>query len=454
MSDGMLKTVSRFISEQSLLQKGNKVLVALSGGADSVALLHMLISLKEEYGLKIYAAHFNHGIRGEEADRDEAFVTELCGRWDVPLYHEKADVPSIASKTGESTELCGRNLRYRFLEKVARGLGGAKIATAHHRDDNAETVLWNLTRGAGIGGLSGIPARRDNIIRPLLCVSREEIEEYCRENGLTYVTDSTNLSDDYTRNKLRHQVMSVLRELNPSVGESIVNTSSVMHEADEYFHQISEKELNNARTTYGYDCGRLLQLEPIVLKYAVKKVLENAHAPVDFRHIALIIEAMRRNGAVNLGGGFTASCAQGILRIVSDSLSTEQFCVPLTEYLQTHGTRVTIRDGMLSEVVPKIDADSEKINNLLLNHGIPCDIISCDTLIRCRRAGDTFTDRRRGVTKTLKKLMNELKIPRELRDTIPVVANGSTVLWIQGVGTSAQGKADLTRDGDYIIIGG
>ena len=454
MSDGMLKTVSRFISEQSLLEKGDKVLVALSGGADSVALLHMLISLKEEYGLKIYAAHFNHGIRGEEADRDEAFVTELCGRWDVPLYHEKADVPSIASKTGESTELCGRNLRYRFLEKVARGLGGAKIATAHHRDDNAETVLWNLTRGAGIGGLSGIPVKRDNIIRPLLCVSREEIEEYCRENGLTYVTDSTNLSDDYTRNKLRHQVMSVLRELNPSVGESIANTSSVMHEADEYFHQISEKELNNAKTEYGYDCGSLLRLEPIVLKYAVKKVLENAHAPVDFRHIALIIEAMRRNGAVNLGGGFTASCAQGILRIVSDSLSTEQFCVPLTEYLQTHGTRVTIRDGMLSEVVPKIDADSEKINNLLLNHGIPCDIISCDTLIRCRRAGDTFTDRRRGVTKTLKKLMNELKIPRELRDTIPVVANGSTVLWIQGVGTSAQGKADLTHDGDYIIIGG
>ena len=138
-------------------------------------------------------------------------------------------------------------MRYAFLERIAKEIEGAKIATAHHSDDNAETVLWNLTRGAGLAGLAGIPVKRDNIIRPLLCCTRAEIEGYCDDHQLEYVTDSTNLSDEYTRNKLRHQVMPVLKELNPRVGESIAHTAALMREADEYFNQISEKELKKRK---------------------------------------------------------------------------------------------------------------------------------------------------------------------------------------------------------------
>lgn len=459
MRDNIAQKVSRFIRDHQLIQTGDKVLVALSGGADSVVLLDVLISLKEEFHIPLYAAHFHHGIRGAEADRDEDFVRELCEKRQMPLYCEKADVPAIAARLGESVELCGRNLRYRFFEKVARQLGGAKIATAHHSSDNAETVLWNLTRGTGIGGLCGIPVRRGNIIRPLLCLSRCEIEDYCRENALEYVEDSTNFSDDYTRNRLRRQVTPVLRELNPAMEEHIRSTSWLMREADDYLNKISIEELKSIKTPFGFSCKKLLCLEPIILKYALKRVLEEAGAPVDCRHIAMMIEAMRQNGAVSLGQGYTAACAQGNLRIICETDAQDsggELNVPFTEYIKTNGVRITVHDGKadLSSVACPDLTDSKKINNLLLNHGIPCDIITPDTVLRSRRAGDTFTDPRRGVTKTIKKLFNELKIPREERDTIPLVAQGSTVLWISGIGASAQAKTDLTRDGDIILLFG
>lgn len=440
--------VKRFVEEHQLLKSGDKVLVALSGGADSVALLHILISLKEELGIEIYAAHFNHCIRGEEADRDERFSAVICEKYGVEFFRDKVNVPEIASRCGESVELCGRRLRYDYLRRVAEDqLGGAMIATAHHRDDNAETVLWNLTRGSGLAGLAGIPVQRDNIIRPLLCLSRVQIEDYCRENELFYVTDSTNLSDDYTRNKIRHQVMPTLRELNPSLDRGIERTAVIAREADEYLNKISIEELNKCKTEYGWSSEKLLKLEPIILKYAVKTVLENEDAPVDFCHIALIIETMRDGGAVNLGGGYTASCAQGVFRIIESNADADAACVPLTDYLKDHGTRVVVQNGQLYKA-----EDHQKINNLLLKHCIPYDIITCNTVFRTRRAGDTFTDARRDVTKTLKKLMNELKIPRELRDNVGVIAEGSTVLWIEDYGTSAQAQADLTCNCELFLL--
>lgn len=447
--DGFEAKVNQYIKENHLLHSGDKVIVALSGGADSVCLLHLLISLKEEYDLTVSAAHFHHGIRGEEADRDADFVRALCQKRDVDLYFDQADVPAIAAQTGESMELIGRKLRYRFLEEVARD--GKMIATAHHSGDNAETVLWNLTRGSGIGGLAGIPVQRDNIIRPLLNCTREEIEAYCRKHDLCYVTDSTNLSDDYTRNKLRHRVMPVLRELNPRVEESIGKTALLMREAEDYLDKISAGELKAAKNAYGVSCEALLRCDPIILKYALKNFLENAAAPVDFQHIALIIEAMRKNGAVNIGQGFTVVCAQGTMRIVRDNeiSDTDDGCIPFSEYIKTHGKRLMIRAGVLTSSDPDL-----KIHNLLLHDCIPCDIITPDTVFRRRRAGDTFTDARRGVTKTLKKLMNELKIPREMRDAVPVVATGSTILWLSGYGTSAQAKAELSRDGELILMMG
>lgn len=451
----MRDRVRRFIAENGLLRTGDRVTVALSGGADSVCLLHILISLKKDLNLTVSAAHFNHSIRGAEADRDEIFVARLCEQWDVPLFLDRADVPAAAAESGESVELCGRRLRYAFFDSLVESGGTDKIATAHHRDDNAETILLNLTRGTGIAGLGGIPARRGEVIRPLLCCSREEIEGWCREHALAYVTDSTNLQPIYTRNRLRFQVMPVLRELNPAVDEGMERTAGLMREAEDFLNKISTEELKKAERPYGYSCERLLSLDPILQKYAVKKVLENTGAEVDFRHVALIIEAMRSGGSVMLSPALTVSCAQGLLRAVS-SAEPVGFCIPFSEYLGAHAVRIPVRGGKPDFSGTKYAADGadvKKINNLLFTRCIRCDIISDNTVYRSRRAGDTFTDARRGVTKPLKKLMNELKIPRELRDSIPLVADGSTVLWMQGRGASAQAKPDLSRDREIIIMG-
>lgn len=441
----MRDKVLRCIRDNGLLQEGDSVLVALSGGADSVSLLHLLISVKESFNIKLSALHMNHMIRGEEANRDERFCRDLCDRLGVALEVVTADVPALAAESGESVELCGRRMRYAALIKAADALGGAKIATAHNRNDNTETVVMNLVRGAGLAGLSGIPVKRDSIIRPLLNCSREEIEAYCLENHLNYVTDSTNLSDEYTRNKLRLHILPALRELNPSLDEGVRRTASIMRDADDYLRKISLSELNKSKTTYGYDCARLLALDRIVLTYAMMQAAEESGAPSDFRRISLVIEAMRGGGAVDLGQGFRAECTQGILRIVKQKGSdADEMSIPFARFGAVRCDMETIRSTYADE--------NGKINKKFLNRLIPCDIITDDTVVRHRRAGDTFTDPRRGVTKTLKKLFNELKIPREKRDGILVAANGDDVLWIQGVGTSRSARIEEDYQGKVYIM--
>ena len=438
----MRDKVLRFIEDNRLLEKDDKVIVAVSGGADSVSLLHLIISIKELYHLSVFAYHFNHMIRGEEADRDERFVRALCKKWDVPLYEAKADVPHLAARYGESLELCGRRLRYESTPKLA----GAKIATAHNRNDNTETVLMNLVRGSGIAGLGGIPIQRDNIIRPLLNCSRDEIEAYCAENGLDYVTDSTNLSDEYTRNRLRLKILPLLREMNPSLDEGVQRMASVMRDADDYLNKIAKKELYKHRTDYGYRCEKLLALDKAVLSYAVKNVVEEAEAPVDSLHIGLIIDAMRTGGAVDLGRGWRAVCAQGVLRITDGGETSDGgFCVPIGEYFPRRYSMAWLRTTAVA-------GESGKIHKKFLQYCIPCAIITDETFVRHRRAGDTFTDARRGVTKTVKKLMNELQIPREKRDSLLLIADGSTVLWIQGIGTAKQAQIPEAFEGDVYVM--
>lgn len=444
----MRDKVLRRIEADRLLEQGDTVIVALSGGADSTALLHLLISIKELYHLTVYAAHFNHRIRGAEADRDERFCRELCDRLGVELFTAGADVPAIADEAGESLELCGRKLRYRFFDELTGRIPGAKIATAHHRSDNTETVLMNLIRGTGLAGMAGIPVKRPpNLIRPLLSCSRAEIEAYCRENVLEYVTDSTNLDDAYTRNRLRLKILPAMRELNPSLDESILRMSALVREADEYLDKISKEELKKSRNAYGYRCPELLKLDRVILTFAVKNVVEEAGAPVDSQHIALIIDAMRAGGSVDLGGGYRAVCAQGVLRIIDGGAAADSdFCVPVGVYCTRRFTAEECRSLCSAD-------NHENIHKLFLQNCIPCGIITDDTVVRHRRAGDTFTDPRRGLTKTLKKLLNELKIPREKRDSLIVVAHGSTVLWIEGIGTSKQARIPENYNGEVYFFG-
>ncbi|MBR2880245.1 MAG: tRNA lysidine(34) synthetase TilS, partial [Oscillospiraceae bacterium] len=214
-----------------MIPPGTKVLCAVSGGADSVALLHFLSKMED---VKLAAAHYNHCLRGTESDADEEFVKTLCGKLGIECVTGRGDVAAYAAESGKSTEEAARTLRYEFLEKTARELGCSCIATAHNADDNAETVLLNLTRGTGLKGLCGIPPVRGKIIRPFLQNTREEIEHYLEQNGLEHIEDSSNALDDYSRNRIRHYVSPVLRQLNPSYTSAIARMTESLREDEEY----------------------------------------------------------------------------------------------------------------------------------------------------------------------------------------------------------------------------
>ena len=233
----MWSKIDAYIKKYKLLNTNNLCLVALSGGADSVTLLLLL----KEHGFNVHAAHCNFHLRGVESDRDEAFCVELCQELGVELHRAHFDTRTYAELHKVSIEMAARELRYRWFEQLRQDIGAAGICVAHHRDDSVETVLLNLVRGTGLRGLTGIQPRNGYILRPLLCISRVEIEAFLTEKGQKYVTDSTNLEADVLRNKVRLQVLPLLRELNPAVSENIQRTAENLGEAQEVLDAVVGK---------------------------------------------------------------------------------------------------------------------------------------------------------------------------------------------------------------------
>ena len=240
--------VRRFASVHELFVYGGKYIVALSGGADSVSLLFVLKHLEHELGIGVEAAHCNFHLRGAESVRDEEFCKQLCGRLDVPLHLIHFDTQAYADLHRVSIEMAARDLRYGYFENLRRDIKAQDICVAHHRDDSVETVLLNLVRGTGLRGLRGIQPRNGNIIRPLLSLSREDIVQYLDALGESYVTDSTNLHNDVKRNKIRLDVMPLLRELNPSVSQSIFESSLRVGEALKVFDEAMKQSIADVTT--------------------------------------------------------------------------------------------------------------------------------------------------------------------------------------------------------------
>ena len=248
----MLSKVKDYIKKHNLLNSNDLYLVALSGGADSVALLLLL----DEMGCQLHAVHCNFRLRGEESDRDERFCEQLCQQKNIPFHRIHFDTMTYAETHQVSVEMAARELRYRYFEQLRKDIGAAGVCVAHHRDDTVETVILNLVRGTGLRGLTGIQPKNGNILRPLLGVSRAEIEEYLREKGQEYVTDHTNLETDVLRNKVRLQVIPLLRQLNPAVSENIQRTAENLSDAQAVldavmfpYQHVKELDLNQLTDT-------------------------------------------------------------------------------------------------------------------------------------------------------------------------------------------------------------
>lgn len=423
----MNSLVVNTINKYEMLQSGDRVIVALSGGADSVTLLDVLNSLKEQYNLKIFAAHINHNLRGNESKRDEDFCKILCKKYNTELFIKSENVRLLARQKKISEELCGRQIRYSFFEELSNRLG-AKIATAHTASDNAETLLFNIVRGTSVTGTGAIPPKRGNIIRPLIELTRNQIEQYCNDRNLEYVTDSTNLSDDYTRNNIRHNIIPVLLAINPKFELSALHLSENAREITNYLNSQSSSALDKCRTQFGYDCKKLLLNDTAVIKNAVVLLCRRyAEITPENKQIEMIVDIIKNGGTVCLSKDFTAVSKQGILRIVRTQ-SVGEF------------EEIILKDGISFDFAGKTYSVNNNSNNENKNQ-INIDLLNSNAVFRTRRSGDKFTYPKRKITKPLRKVMNEMKIPSEQRDKILVLASGCEILWCESIGASVQGQA-------------
>ncbi|MBD5113089.1 MAG: tRNA lysidine(34) synthetase TilS [Ruminococcaceae bacterium] len=268
-----VEVVFEFVRKFKMTENFTSVAVALSGGADSVSLLCALSESADSLGITLCACHLNHGLRGAESDRDEEFCKLLCEKMQIPIYTNRIDVKTLQNKH-EGIENAARRARYAFFREIHERVGGV-IATAHTASDNAETVLLNLTRGTGLRGLCGIPPQREFIIRPLLNVTREDVERYLDSLGQDFVTDCTNLSEDYTRNKIRLNVIPQLEEINPAFSKAVTRMCESAREDCEFLEELAEHALADAKSGRGYDAAKIHVLPEAVKSRAVKKILED-----------------------------------------------------------------------------------------------------------------------------------------------------------------------------------
>lgn len=421
----------RAIEDNQLISQGDTVTVALSGGADSVSLLHMLVSVREEYNLTLYAAHVNHLIRGDEAKRDEIFCKALCQKCDVELFVKRVDVPALAKQLKISEELCGRNVRYEFFDELAKAKN-SKIATAHTLSDNAETLIYNITRGTSVGGLCSIPIRRGYIIRPLIYCDREYVENYCVQNSLEYVTDSTNLTDDYTRNRIRHNVITELKKINPSFEATAKRLCEDAADVCAYIEKQTSTELEACKTDFGYNAEKLFALDKAVRRNALMRICREAGAlSVEHIHIYLIEKILESGGAVDICNGYRAVVKQDVLRVNHKNTESESSFKEI--YLSSVlNSDFIFNDNKYSIKEIKLPLSKENNENIIAITNSQLE----NAVIRTRLSQDKFTYPKRKITKPLRKVMNEMRIPQEIRDKLLLIALENQILWCEHIGKS------------------
>ncbi len=441
----MRNNILRWCRENALLSPGQSVICAVSGGADSVAMLHVLRALQSEFDLTVSAAHFNHQLRGAESDRDEAFVRKLCQNWDVPLTVASGDAAARARQTGESLEEAARSLRYAFFASLGR-----TIATAHTADDNLETILLNLLRGTGLTGLAGIPPKRDFLVRPILCCTRQDVLAYLEANHIPHVEDSTNAADDCVRNRLRHNVLPLLKAENPALAETALRSAQLLRQDDTFLDELAQTALQTASAgPLAWRCDALRAESDAVRTRAVRKILQTiAIRKLSHTHIEAVdrlLFTQDPSARASLPGGWEARREYGLLRLTHESDVPAFAPVPL----------IPGKTSFVPELNLKIRCEFTK--NFTKNHpgaftfACRCDMIDAiqELTVRPRLPGDAM--RLPGGRKTLKKLLIDRKVPAARRALVPVLADASGVLAVFGLGqnldrTAIEGEPALLFD--------
>lgn len=441
----MLNIVRKAIKEYNMLKKEDTVIVALSGGADSVSLLCAL----SELGYNVRALHVNHMLRGEESERDERFVRRLCEERNIPLDVFREDIASLAKEKKQGLEECGREVRYARLAAAAEKYS-AKIATAHTLSDNAETLLMRITRGCSPDSLSSIPPVRGNIIRPLIFATRSDIENYCAQKGFEFVTDSSNLSNDYARNRIRHITIPSLETVNEGFLRS---TGRLIRQAErdrDFFAQQVEEARKASQVKDGMNAKVLQELHSAVLsRLLVDEYERKCGASLDSVHEETLENLIVRGaGSVQLPGGMYASVRHGVFRIENETQDAGEWCA------QIENGKAQLPKGRIAYISVESRAEYEKNHkNIkeLFQNAFDYDKITSNVFVRSRRAGDKLRLKGRNVTKELRRLMNEKCVPPGMRNDIAVLASEDDVIWAEGFGTDEKYLPDAKSENIGVI---
>ena len=457
-----MSSLQNLFTEPHTLTKLNKtepILLGLSGGADSSALLHLLCLYRERVGCEIFAAHLNHGIRtevyGNEALRDENFCRALCEKLKVRLFVKRLDIPSLAKKSGKSLETEARDARYAFFTEIMRQNNIKILATAHNADDNLETQLCNLSRGCGIDGMAGIPECRhinelegSMVIRPILKAQKSEILSFCAENSIPYVTDSTNFHDDCTRNVIRNNVIPKLSSLFPALQRSALRLSRSAAEDSDFILGEAKSFLDSCNGEI--EVKRLSSLHPALKKRVIMLSFEQkCEARLESVHISDIISALGsdKNGvSVSLPNKKRAEIIDGYLYFCDDkrdNSSTESY----NQKLDLGQNR--IKNTPFSVFVGKSFPNVNIKNNALYAKAVIKDT-GTELYAKNRSPGEHITDG--GVNKKIKKLMCDKKVPLQDRDILPIICADGQAIYVPLCAVSDSVKSKAQADTLHIAI--
>ena len=443
----MRQKVRNTIAQFHMFPPNAKIIVGLSGGADSVALLHVLCSLKEEFGWNMTAVHIHHGLRGKEADGDAAFAEEFCAKLGVPCLVRRYDVKAEAKARKLGEEETGRLLRYAAFQEIAGEDG--YIAVAHHKRDQAETMLMRLCRGTGLKGLTGMSPVREKICRPLLRCSREEIEQYCRENGLMWREDATNQEETYTRNKLRLRVLPLLEEINPKTVEHMAETAELLSVEEDFLEQqaaacYKKVKGDGPKGAVHLKRKELQALHPAMRKRVLRKAMaaflqtDLSQAQIEALEDLLEKETGKSRDFLE---GVHAENRYDLLVLTMKKEKTEgyQYALPLGErvFVPETGLNFTAWTGEKRE---------------LLSEDTKCfdfDKIHGELFCRSRKTGDVIS--LKNGRKKIKDLFIDEKIPRNERATFPLITVGEEVLWAVGLRVSEKYQPDENTE-KYLYV--
>ena len=444
MQEMTLDKVKRFAEQNKMIPENSMIIAGVSGGNDSMTMLHLLKSLQAGWNFGLRVVHVNHGIRGEEAERDQKVVEDICRQWEIPCSSYCYDVPQLSEKWKLGTEETGRIVRRKAFEAEKKKCGQqecvCRIALAHNKNDLAETMLHHLARGTGLRGLCSLKPVNGEVIRPLLCLERKEIDEYIKECGIPGILDSTNLEDEYTRNRIRRHILPMMeQEINTKAIEHMAETSRILTEAEEFLTEEAQALVQRYRETDGSYCLKedFFYKKEILKSYGVRVILETLSGQrrdLSQVHIRQTLELYlcQVSKRIDLPYGLEAVRSyDGVCIHKKSCRKSSEMASPKEEFA------LSLSQGMVETSYGRFEikifpCSGEKILEKKYTKWFDCDKIKCSLSVRTRKSGDYLVIGKGGESKKLTRCMIDDRVPKESREQIPLIADGEEIVWIVG----------------------